>query len=213
MSLFDSLEILSYNVPTSQTERKILKTLTKIRGGNAYAIWKASGLKHYPTVLRTLRKLEEKGCIEVSVQGIRKQKQHFVTPLGTIVSLASEKNLLKIREFIEDNSSKFRELKKGSAEDADDLLFNVVQSMSFRGRSKKLPKKSIDEIVEDEISEHLANTFLSIQEKDSMDTITRITKVPWVRQLVLKEIEGYLDWSKKQVEELEKLKANLMLKR
>lgn len=81
----------------NKTEAKVLGTLTRIERGNAYQIWKYSGLKHYPTVLRTLKKLEKKRLIRVlDVRSARGEK-HF--PIRYKVRLFSTFPMVTIRKL------------------------------------------------------------------------------------------------------------------
>jgi DNA-binding PadR family transcriptional regulator len=57
----------------------------KILVGNAYVVWKASGLKHYPTVLKALKKLEKAQFVEVSTKGRRGEKQFVPTMIGVMI--------------------------------------------------------------------------------------------------------------------------------
>jgi len=204
---------ISTNLPLSEIDSKVWKTLIEINGGNAYATWKASHLKHYPTVLRSLKKLEAYGCVEVSkVKGMRGEKQYKPTLLSILISLALEENLPKIREIIINNSSKFRELSKANVANTDDWAVKIVNDMFWDMRAKRKVSKSFDEILEEKMREDIDGWFLNIQhdQGDGIDEIVeRARAVEWVKKIAVEVIEIQVDWWEKQIEELKKTKEKI----
>jgi predicted transcriptional regulator len=201
---------ISTNLPLSEIDSKVLKTLIKIKGGNAYTTWKASGLKHYPTVLRSLKKLEANGCIEVSkVKGMRGEKQYVPTLPSILISLALEENLPKIREIITNNSSKFRELSKANVANIDDWAVEIVEGVFWGIKAKRKTKKSFDEILEEKIYDYIDGFFINIltERRDAINEIIESARaVEWMRQIAFKVIEALIDWSEKEIEALKKTK-------
>lgn len=201
--------IISYELPLSKVDRKTLNVLTSMKVGNAYSVWKESRLKHYPTVLRSLKKLKEKGCAKVTAKGMRGDNQYSPTLLGTLVPLILEGKQRELREIIAENSSKFKDLVRANAMDINDLMFQIVQVMLWHQRRGR--KASIDQILEDEIDDRLAEDILLILE-GSKDALVKITKVPWVREIAVMKIERQLDWNRKQTDELKRIKESLIEK-
>ena len=82
----DELWEYIFRIPEfSQVDNKVLATLVEVRSENAYNIWKKSELKHYPTVLRSLRKLQKRGFVRARrIVGIRSTRQYELTLLGAI---------------------------------------------------------------------------------------------------------------------------------
>lgn len=207
---------ISTNLPLSEIDRRVLKTLIEIKSGNAYVIWKASHLKHYPTVLRSLKKLDANGCVEVSkVKGTRGEKQYGSTLPGILISLALEENLPKIREIIANNSSKFRELLNANVANVDGWAVKIVESIFWKIRKKREAKESIDEILEEIMYDNIDGWFINIQTepRDAInEIIERARAVEWIRQIAVAIMERQIDWWEKQVEALKKTKAMITRK-
>jgi len=93
----------------SKTEAKILDTIVATKSGNAYGLWKTSGLKHYPTVLRTLKKLEGKRLVQaLSESGTRGERIYSPTLVGILVSYVLHAEEKKLVEIVAKDSSLFR---------------------------------------------------------------------------------------------------------
>ena len=201
---------ISINLPLSKTDRKVLKTLIKIKSANAYATWKASGLKHYPTVLRSLKKLEANGCVEVSkVKGMRGEKQYVPTLPSILIFLALEENLPRIREIITNNSLKFRELVKANVANGDYWTVKIVAEVFWDLRAKRKARKSFDEILEEEMHDDIDGYFMNIQTESgeyTIEIVERARAVEWVREIAVKVLERQIDWWEKQVKALKKTK-------
>jgi len=186
----------------SKTEAKILDTIVAEKNGNAYSLWKTSGLKHYPTVLRTLKKLEKNRLVQVSSEkGTRGEKIYTPTLVGTLVSYEVKGEEKKEIEIIEKNSRLFRELYKINKDDYWGLC--VVREIMLDVYRKREPR-SLDEVVKKEMEETLDDYVLNRLGEDP-EWITKLSKVEWVRPLALEAIENEMTRLKSNIEALNRL--------
>lgn len=203
-------DILPKYIRLSKTEAKILDTIITVKSGNAYSLWKASGLKHYPTVLRTLKKLEEKRLVQkLSESGTRGERMYTPTLLGTLVSHIFNGEKKKIIKIVAENSSLFRELSK--IEDVDYYAFRAVQEIVLDAYRKTAPR-GIDESFKNCIEWALRDTIVNPFDEGNPEWIMKVSKVKRVRQLAIRLIEEEIDWCKREIEELSKLKERLTAK-
>jgi len=188
----------------SKTEAKILDTIVKEKSGNAYSLWKASGLKHYPTVLRTLKKLEEKRLVQVSSEkGTRGERIYIPTLEGTLVTYKVKGEEKRIVEMIEKNSRLFRELYKIDKD--DNWALWVLREIMLDFYGKKEPR-SFDAIIREEVESCVDDYVLNRLYEDP-EWITKLSKVKWIKPIALKLIEDEINRSKMNIEALNKLKA------
>jgi hypothetical protein len=206
--------ILGHTIPAhirlSKTEAKILDTITTKQSGNAYRLWKASGLKHYPTVLRTLKKLEQKRIVQALGESrVRGERIYTPTLRGTLISYIFKGNEKKIIEIVEKNSSLFRELYKV---DKDDYwAFRAVEEFilgTYTGRESR----NIDDCVKFRLDWVVSDTLMDILEKGKPEWIIKVSKVEWIRQRAIRHIEDQIDAWKKHLSELRKLQKRLISK-
>lgn len=197
-------------VGLSKTEAKILRTMITVKRGNAYGLWKASGLKHYPTVLRSVKKLKEKRLVQIlSENGARGERVFAPTLVGTLVSYIFNGEEKKIVEIVAENSSLFRELYKI---DKDDYwAFAVVQDIIVDVYRKEEPR-SFDEAVKDKVEGAIVdNVTDGVFNRDtrSMDWILKLPKVKWVREIAIEWIESERQRTKQMMNDLDELKKRL----
>lgn len=176
----------------SKTEAKILDTLIRVKSGNAYVLWKASGLKHYPTVLRTLKKLTEKRLVQIlSESGTRGETVYAPIPVGMLVSYVLNGKEKKIVEMVAKNSRLFRELYK--IEKDDYWAFVAVGDIMIDVYAKREPR-SFDEVVkhvvENEIVDCVTDGVFN-RNIEAMDWLLKLPKVKWVREIAI-------DWIKSE---------------
>ena len=195
----------------SKNEVKILATMTTIKSGNAYNAWKASGLKHYPTVLRTLRKLEEKGLVEVlSENGIRGERIYAQTLFGKLLHYALRDERAKLTEIISQNSTRFQGLLESKTID-DTWAYRIVVYMAVDVISNR--SRKIDDILKEAFSEIVTGEVMNIvYDKKHWNEIIRLTKDEWIKELTIERIEIELEWSKRFIQKLRQLKETLMEK-
>lgn len=193
----------------SKTEERILTIMITLKSGNAYNSWKASGLKHYPTVLRTLKKLEEKRLVQVmSENGIRGERIYVPTLFGTLLHFALKDEITRLKEIISQNSTLFRELLESlGTGDSLHYAYMVVREMVSDVAGGK--SRTIDNILKEYfdlvIINEVTNIHLGGGEKHKNEVI-KLTKVEWLRKLTIEIIEAEIKSSEKLIQELKKLK-------
>jgi len=192
----------------SKNETKVLATIIAVKSGNAYKTWKTSGLKHYPTVLRTIKKLEEKRLVKtLSKNGIRGERIYAPTLFGTLLNYALRDDKDKLREIISLESPRFQEALESGVID-DSWLYSIVLDMASDAMGGK--KHTIDDMMEETLSEIISNELLTIVHyPEHKNRIIKFAKVQWIRELTIKYIEDETEWAEKYVQELKKLKGEL----
>ena len=196
----------------SKTEEEILTTMITLKSGNAYSSWKASGLKHYPTVLRTLKKLEEKRLVQVmSENGIRGERIYAPTLFGTLLNSALKDEKTRLKEIISQNSTRFQQLLESlETDDSLNYTYMVVHEMVLDIVGGK--SRTIDDILNEYfdlvIVNEVTNIHLGEGEKHKNEVI-KFAKVEWLRKLTIEIIEGEIESSEKLIKELGKLKEVL----
>jgi len=199
----------------SETEDKVLATMITTNGGNAYRSWKASGLKHYPTVLRTLKKLEEKRLVKVSAEnGIRNEKIYVPTLFGRLLHHALRDDKAKLTETLSQNSTLFRELSVCCGVDdslfyANSIIYEMVSDVAG-GKSR-----TINDILREYFDLEISNELLNIvydSNREHWNKIIEISKVEWIKELAIDFIENEFEWCRKYVKKLEELRETLSVK-
>jgi len=190
----------------SKIEAKILDTIITEKSGNAYGLWKRSGLKHYPTVLRTLKKLEEKRLTKVLREsGVRGERIYAPTVVGTLVFHIFNREEKKIVKIVAKNSGLFRELYKIDKD--DDRAFFAVQDIILDVYRRKKPR-GIGEAVEERVGEEIFGRILNIDERET-EWILKFSKVKWVRERAIREIESERTRLRQRMNDLEELAKKL----
>lgn len=196
----------------SKTEDRILTTLITMKMGNAYNSWKASGLKHYPTVLRTLKKLKQKRLVQImSENGIRREKVYAPTLFGTLLHYALQDEKTRLTEIISQNSILFRELAESSKMDdslyyAYAILLEIVSDVAG-GKSR-----TIDDILKEYFDFIIINELMNIvydRNRQHWNEIIKLSKVEWIKDLAIGDIEHELEWCRKFAQKLKQLKETL----
>lgn len=209
-------ELLERMIPQfmklSKTETKILEAIVIVKSGNAYGLWKKSGLKHYPTVLRSLKKLEEKRLLQIlSESGTRGERTYTPTSLGTLIHYALKDEKAQLIETVSRNSYMFQELVNSKViEDAYSWMYNIIRRMASDVVRGEL--RTIDYVVKEAISEYIGDTLLNIRDQENKNEIIKLSKVESVKELIIDEIEEEIGRCQKQVQELRKLKERLTAK-
>ncbi len=184
-------DVIPKYIRLSKTEAKILDTVITEKSGNAYVLWKRSGLKHYPTVLRTLKKLEGKRLVQVlSESGTRGERIYAPTLVGTLVSYVFNGEKKKIVKMVEKNSSLFRELYKVDKEDY--WAFRAVEDVILDVYRKEKPR-SFDEAIVGRVQGLIVDMIVEgVHNKNEKATewIIKSSKIKWISELTIREIES-----------------------
>jgi len=174
----------------SKAEAKILGTLARIERGNAYQIWKNSGLKHYPTVLRTLKKLEKKRLVRaLDVKSTRGGKAFSSTVQGTLVFYISSGVERKIVELAMRESSLLRELYK--TEKDDDLVFAAAREVILESCKEGRPY-SFDNAIQHTIMWSIIdnlNDGIWNRIPEGLEWLTKMSNIGWIRDLIFEYIK------------------------
>jgi hypothetical protein len=203
---------LLWNIPSQYheftvTEEKILETIIGMKSSNAYAIWKTSGLKHYPTVLRLLKKLHEKRLIQVRDQkGIRGETIYASTLAAVFLLYSVKEESKKLNQVIANNSDFFREL--ATVEKGEWWALSVAREIIEDAVTAK-KQRDINEVLRDKVEEMLQDTILNISYNNNAQRIARLARIKWIRDLIIAVAEGQMEESKQHINELEELQKRL----
>lgn len=199
-------------------ELNTLNALIAISRGSTYVVWKSSGLKHYPTVLRSLKKLQKKGLVTVSdVRGERGERFYAPTLLGRLVAVHFRQDKKELVALMAEKSASFKELLNGKIED------DTIYDWTTRGilELTKDPRKddpgslnrALENAVEDTISEYTTE-ILNCRESEKelseiLNMLKRLSAVRWVNNLIISYLNDWLDRSKKDQQNFERFMHEL----
>jgi len=208
----DFWEYLFHIPEFSKVDNKILVMLIEVRGDNAYSIWKKSGLKHYPTVLRSLKKLQRGGFVRAKrTVGMRSTKQYELTLLGTISVHLLRKDKKSLHAILAENSLRFRDLVTHKFKDIDSVAGHTINTfMNFLlSRREDLQRITLDQVIEDEFNDRISQDLMDIHDRDSKSDLLEIVKIPWIRKLALQILDTEIDWASDMLKEWTDLKEFL----
>jgi hypothetical protein len=192
----------------SKTELRILETLITEKRGNAYQLWKASNLKHYPTVLRTLKKLNKKDLVEVlSDRGARGEKTYIPRLRGSLVFYINNDEKKKIVKTITDESSLSKDVYETYKDD-----FWVLTTVRAYLRDWYGPKRSLDDVIRIDMEMWIGDIVLNPREEGSLKDLRKLAKIKWARQMVIKKIDAEINRIRMDVQELRKFRETLTVK-
>ncbi len=204
-----------WNVPSqyhkvTKTEVAILEAIVEAKNGNAYTIWKASGFKHYPTVLRVLRKLKEKRLINTLDERGSRNDIVYVSTLATSLYLSIAKNdTEKIKQIIEESSSLFHDLETGKTEN-EKINWALGTAREIIGEAITSKKQlDVNEVIRDYVAEGLREDIINILYHEHEQKLIKAAKVSWIRELILSLIEREIADETKQIAKLKKLQKTL----
>lgn len=205
MSLLGILRDSSrYPQKLSKTESKIMETLMRTKNGNAYGLWKASKLKHYPTVLRTLRKLDEKNLVEIlSKDGVRRETTYAPTVQGSFIFYILRNEEEELLDFLMENSRLFKEFHEVQKD--RNWMYSIVRESFWVERRVK--KTSIDallrSVVELNVGDYLSNLCF---DQKARKELKEFWKVSWIKPIIIESIEHEIDLDKRELKDLTQLK-------
>jgi DNA-binding PadR family transcriptional regulator len=204
MSLLGILESsANYPQKLSKTESKIMETLMMTKNGNAYGLWKASKLKHYPTVLRTLRKLHEKNLVEIlSKDGVRRETTYAPTIQGSFVFYILRNEEEELLDFLLENSRLFKEFHEVQ-KDENWTCSIVRESFWVEGRKKVSIDGLLISIVNLTVHDCLSNICF---DQKARKELREFWKVSWIRPIIIESIEHVIDIDKRELKALTELK-------
>jgi hypothetical protein len=205
-----SLKDMLWHIPGqyrkwTNIEGKILETLIEMKSGNAYAIWKASGLKHYPTVLRILKKLHEMRLIQLLGQkGSRDETIYVSTLAATLMLYIIKEDRKSLHRVVADNSDLFRELE---AVKKDYQFFVAREIIEDTVIGKK--QREVNQIVRDGVEDDIQELIMNITHEDEAQKIMRLGRVKWVRDLIITVAQDEIAYDERHMNKLKELLTRL----
>jgi hypothetical protein len=191
-----------------------METLMTMKSGNAYSLWKESKLKHYPTVLRTLRKLKEKNLVEIlSKDGVRGETTYGLTVQGSFLFYILRNEGQELLSFLSSNSRLFQELHGVLRVMTDSVLrtrawmLSIVREVFQIEGGKKI---SIDEIVKEDVEGYVGHYILNIRnEPEARKELRMLSRVGWMKSLIIEETQRAIDSGKRDLEALTKFEMEM----
>lgn len=187
-------QILGESITLSQAELDVLKAVIRIGGANTYDIWKESGLKHYPTVLRNLKRLQLKGFLKVAhLKTGRVRNIYEPSSLGTLVPTMIDQDPERLLIQISKQSTKFADLLKLKIE--NDTKYHLGTQI-FRELVKKRNTKDyedIDKLLKDLIEDYVGEVTVDIDNErhdekklsEILELLKELTTLQWIKEIVI----------------------------
>jgi len=185
-----------------------------MKSGTAYSIWKASGLKHYPTVLRTVKKLKNKRCVEEITDRMGGRGRLYTPTLfGELTYFILKGEPAQVTRTIALSSPRFQEMVNSKVQGIDEWAHYIARYMLLRiERKEPLNLHDFDDFVKEHVSTYIGEKLFDIDERRARNEILELTKVEWIRDFTIEETEREIQRSRKYIEELGKFKEKLMSK-
>jgi len=177
-----------------------------IKSGSAYSLWKTSKLKHYPTVLRTLRKLDEKKFVEIlSKDGLHGETTYVSTIRGSIIFHVLRNEEQELFAFISSISQLFRELLE--VEPSKTWIYSIIRGFFGSEKSEKL---SIDELLKEIVGDLIGDCVTDIRDDpETRKELRKLSRIGWIRSLIIKETQYAIDAWKRDLEALTKFEKEM----
>ena len=194
----------------SKSESKIMETLMTMKSGNAYSLWKQSKLKHYPTVLRTLRKLNEKNFVEIlSKDGVRGETTYVLTVQGSFVFYILRNEEQELLGFLSSNSRLFQEL-HGVLTDSVQARVWMLSIVRDVFRIEGGEKVNIDKVVKESVESYIGDRISNIRnEPEARKELRMLSRVGWIKSLIIEETQRAIDSGKRDLEALTKFEMEM----
>ena len=236
------------NLKEGKIELLILSNLWKMKLSSVYKL--SINLRkhaHYSTILRALRRLEEKGLVELSLfsRKGRRQKVYELTLLGRLIAALAEggwktaaqvaaaesprfKECVQVHRFLDPYYywgltkriiSGLRPTKKEDFEKFDEFYrgrYGPAQTKEiYRSwRTRKYEQPNIDDLVVqieyDNIQEYFLNYFDESSLSDAFNRMKILSRVSWIRSIVMSVIDERVDEDKRWIERYIKFKNDLI---
>ena len=183
----------------SKIESMILGALMTMESGNAYSLWKETKLKYYPTVLRALKKLEEKNLVKIiSKGGSRGETVYAPTLTGIFVFYILKEESQKLLNFVSKNSTLFRELYTMQKDIR--WMYSIIREFFW---SEKREQLSIDEMVKSVLETSIMDALDNIRyDPKARKKLMEFSKISGVKPLIIEMIETEIERNKKDLKAL-----------
>lgn len=204
-----------------ETELRILMALSKSIGwANVYQLWK--GLRdvgHYSTVLRALRRLEQKRLVETLASRTgRNEKIYTPTLLGELIAALARGEWKAAAQILAERSSRFRECVKahralnplyyyGLTRDIIEKLLMFPKYRNIQPDLEKIVMEceswNIEEKVVQEVNDPSARPEL-------FQYLKKLSYVDWIRSIVMSFIDEYIEEEKEWLQALADFKTEMV---
>jgi DNA-binding MarR family transcriptional regulator len=197
----------------ARIEQQLIKTLLVAGNENAYNIWKDSGLKHYPTVLRTLKKMQKRHLLNSREnEGTRKTVEYNLTLRGLICWLIFVKDKHALFDILETECSRFHALVDNNLNGIDTIASQLIGSyLYYSSQEKNRTDFTFNQIIEDDFNDKINDDLLTLSRKDSQDELIEFSKIPWVKEAIIRVLKANVDWTNQLLIDWGKLKKTLQL--
>lgn len=188
----------------STIETKIFLKLMSLKSGNAYSLWKETGLKHYPTVLRTLKRLKEKNMIRVITEdGSRGEKIYAPSIQGRIIFYVIKDKPKELLQYISENSASFRELPN---KEEKWMYSFLVEYFSNPNRERLTINDSVRNMVKGRLYDILMNIVYDLKARKQ---VMELSTISFIKPLIFKIIEEEMDRAKKEIKTYREIKNQI----
>ena len=207
------------NLKVSDSEAKCLEILSNNDMINAYEIWKLSDYKHYPTILRAIKKLKNKGFVDESVQEVFKNATYYTINLGgELFYYFISENYDNAFNLLKKDSEKFKIFYDEfcAVIGGTYTLFNIFERiilLTIKNEKCNI-EQEIEKLAEGIIAGYLNDLVNALvydeitYENDILQSIVKISKkYKWIYDLNMKGIESSQDWSRNMYEAYTKIRS------
>jgi DNA-binding PadR family transcriptional regulator len=218
MGLYSHRAINGWLVLTENLEMTLLKQLLKMQKANVYEISRSRNLGHYSTVLRGLRRLEDKKLVQSiheTSQG-RHEKIYQVAIVGELFVFLAKTGWKGTSDRIASESSKFRDC-IATHELHDPFYYwhltqNILEKLSQRAKRKQEPK--LEEIVaEAEFNWIKSNVIERLSDRqylvEGLTLLERLADVAWIKPVIVQQITQYSEEWNRWLNAIDGLRAKI----
>ena len=208
-------------VNTSKSEIACLGVLSDCEPLNAYEIWQKSGYKHYPTILRAVKKLDEKGLIDVSMPDATRNATHYNINFGGLIYyFIISDNVEKSNKLLMEKSLRFRELSEDffayrwGTMILNDIYVAVISNeiknkdYNINSEIERIVERTFADYISD-ITNEIANDYASFEVEELQKIIEYSKKFNWVYDITQKIVKDGIDFTNKWHITYSKIKAML----
>ena len=196
-------------VNVSKSERIGLQILIDGESLNAYEIWQRSEYKHYPTILRAVKKLNKKGLInEIAHDDARKTIYYTINFGGQIYYYLISNNVDKANQNLINKSLRFRELSDGFlmhnwGSRIRRKIYEKIIAYEIEGSEYNI-NSEIEKILELVINDYLTdiinditNEYVSFDVEELQNIINYSKKFRWIYNITENIIQNGIKYSDK----------------
>lgn len=210
-SAIQSLYIDSrHSVSSLRTRIEILKEVEDKREYSAVSLIDRLEIDHKDSLKKEYKRLSQ--IIHPSHRCMHACERIYIPTLfGTLLNYVLREEENRLIEIISQKSRLFKELQKSEIkQETRSWVHSIVRYTTYDVVAGKSP--TIDDVLKDFVLDIIHDNILNINNPESKNEITKLSKVGWIRNLIIEEIEREINWNRKQNERLKKLKVTLTTK-